>query len=138
MYSFAGGTTDSSVIEDIVGLNLSSPLLGDDTITDALGERGLRLKNNVSNNPTPRANGVSSYTYGTGNNSITAMSNTYGIGSEAGSKGFYIHKITIPDGTTEETDIVINLSTVQKPWYQHQGLFGLRWETVNPTSTWNE
>lgn len=130
-YSFAGGTTDSSVIKDITGADLNA--LTDDLIVEALGERGIRLKDNLNESPEPTTTGAGSITHGTGTNSITAMSNTYGVGTEAGSKGFYIHKITVPSSG----NITISLTTEQKPYFKYTvPIVG----TVerNKTATWND
>ena len=113
--SIAGGTTDDSLVKEITGVDIS--ILTDDLVTEALGERGIRLKDNLESNPNTIAGGDVSIAYGTGSHSITAMSNTCGVGTEAGSKGFYFHKITIPE---DGGNITISLSTVQKPYYKYQ------------------
>ena len=137
-YSMAGGTTDSSLVKDITGVDINT--LTDDMIVNALGERGIRLKDNLQDSLEPTATGAASTTYGTGTNSITALSSTQGAGTEAGSKGFYIHKITIPE---DDGDITVSLSTTQKPYYKYQQrqyvIYGdLVWKEGNTdTKTWN-
>lgn len=130
-YALVGGTTDKSLIKDIAGIDIS--ILTDDLVKDALGERGIRLKNNLNSNPASVVDGASGFSFGTGNRSITALSMSAGVGAEAGSKGFYLHKITVP---SDGTDITITLSTVQKPYYKYKGIIG-GWQEKNTSSSWN-
>lgn len=119
-YAIAGGTTDSSLVKEITGIEIES--IPDSSIEAELGEGGLRLKENLLANPEPRASGAASLSFGTGTNSITAMSVTTGAGTEAGSKGFYIHRIHIPE---DGGNITIDLSTTKKPYYKYQIKEGL-------------
>lgn len=129
--SFSGGTTNESHIKDIAGIDIGS--ISDSLITEALGERGIRLKNNLNSNPASIASGVSSISYGTGTRTHTALSASLGVGAESGSKGFYLHKITVP---ADGGNITISLSTQQKPYYKYS-LLGSTIER-NKTATWND
>jgi hypothetical protein len=96
-YSIAGGTTDKSIVKDVVGADITD--VYDSVLVSLLGERGPRLKR-LANVPTS-AKGASSISYGVGNQSIGSMSVTSGVANEAGSKGFMIKSITIKDSTLE-------------------------------------
>lgn len=129
--AIAGGTTNDSHIKDIAGVDIG--ILTDSMIAEALGERGVRLRDNLSSNPASIAAGVSSVAYGTGTRSHTAMSAAFGAGTEAGSKGFYIHKVTVP---ANGGNITVSLSTEQKPYYKYTVL-GATVER-NKTATWGD
>ena len=134
-HSIAGGTTDVSIIEDITGVSVDTLESMESVVVEILGNRGPRLASNLKNDPTPKATGVGSIAFGTGAESITAMSTTIGVGAEAGSKGFYFHKINIP---TDGSNITVDLSTVQKPYYKYKSLFGGYTEVNTDTKEWDD
>ena len=132
LFSIAGGTSDREVINDIAGRDISS--LTDAVIQEALGSRGVRLKNRLEDDTKiiPTADGESGIAYGTGSHAITSMSMAIGGGVEAGSKGFYVHKITIPDSG----DITVQLSTEQAPYYEYK-LAGITTIKANKNPVWS-
>ena len=103
LFSIAGGTSDREEINDIVGRDITG--VSDTVIQETLGSRGVRLKNRLKDDTKiiPTADGEGGIAYGTGSHAITAMSVAIGGGVEAGSKGFYVHKITIPDDSSDIT-----------------------------------
>lgn len=129
--SVAGGTTNESCIEDIAGVDIG--ILSDDLVTEALGERGIRLRDNLKANPASIASGVASISYGAGTRGYTALSMAFGIGAESGSKGFYIHKVTVPENGG---NITVSLTTEQKPYYKYS-LLGATIER-NKTASWSD
>lgn len=133
-YSIAGGTNDKTVANNILGYDVTS--IPDDTIVEKLGDRGLFIKDRA--NEKSEALGSLSVAYGTGNQSITATSNTIGIANQAGSNGFYIHKVLC---NTDNT-LTIYLNDTQKPYYKYQQkkyvIYGdLVWQEVNTSQSWS-
>lgn len=129
--SIAGGTTDDSHIKSITGVDIG--ILTDDLIAEVLGERGIRLRNNLKADPSPTVFGVAGISHGTGTRGYTALSASLGAGTEAGSKGFYIHKVTVPENGD---NITVSLSTEHKPYYKY-AVLGATIER-NKTATWSD
>ncbi len=138
--AIAGGTTDTSVIEDITGVSVDTLASMESVVISELGDRGPRLASNLQNDPTPKATGVGSIAFGTGAESVTAMSTTIGAGTEAGSKGFYIHSLTIP---SDGGNIIVQLSRVQKPYHKYNYTYSILGAQisgsypVNENATWD-
>jgi hypothetical protein len=131
--AIAGGTTDKSIVTNIVGYDVST--IPDDTITEKLGHRGLFIKERASS--ASEATGALSTAYGVGNQSITGMANTIGVANQAGSKGFYIHKVV----SNQDNTLTIYLNDTQKPYYKYQTLqyivYGdLIWKEGNAKQSW--
>jgi len=95
-YSIASGTTDKSLVTDIVGIDIST--LPDSMLEEYLGDRTSQIKEMI-NNPS-EATGAASISHGNGNKSITGISTTLGVANMAGSRGFYIYKVSIIDNNS--------------------------------------
>lgn len=132
-YSLAGGTISKDIITDILGYDITN--IQDTTIIEKLGERGLFIKDRAEQSS--EALGSLSVSHGAGNQSITAASNTIGIANQAGSRGFYIHKIICNSDST----LSIYLNDTQKPYFKYQYkipiLETLGWMEVNTKQEWS-
>lgn len=102
-YSIAGGTNDTSLVKNMMGSWAS-----------------------LTSIDKPTAHGDMSLAFGAGTKAYSAGTMAFGAKATAGCLGFYWHSID-----WSGTSPVIQLTTVQKPYYK--GLLGIE---INKTATW--
>lgn len=131
-YSIAGGTTDNTLVTNLVGYDISS--IPDSEIEKRLGKRGLYIKERADDKS--EANGDLTVAYGVGNQSLTGMSNTMGVANQAGSKGFYVYKAEIvTDDVSHMDELCIHLTTDRKPYYRYK-ILGGNWRDGSHERNW--
>ena len=107
--SFAGGNTDQNLASAMIGYDITDTGWLEDLGIIEFSPAEKRLKDQIGN--APKATGEVSLTYGSANNSVTALTSTIGFGSTAGARGFYIQKLELLNQNNKDIVKVILTDT---------------------------